>query len=100
MPQCFQAVIESAPKTNAENQQERGPGAALSDQSGFPPLPAVLLQVLLIAQGRRQQSCAGLLLSDIRVCSRQSPLATFMPPLRLSHVVSGSCMSIHCEAHR
>lgn len=43
---------------DAENQQERGAGAPLADQPGFPALPAVLLQVLPVAEGERRKRAA------------------------------------------
>lgn len=43
--------LPERPGADAENQQERGAGAPVADQPGFPALPAVLLQVLPVAEG-------------------------------------------------
>lgn len=53
------AAAPGAPGADAENQQERGPGCPVADQPDFSALPALLLQVLPVAEGEKGSALPG-----------------------------------------
>lgn len=74
--------LPERPGADAENQQERGPGAPVADQPGFPALPAVLLQVLPVAEGKARERAAPRLAAFPRAerCMGVSVCAGILPP--------------------
>lgn len=74
---CCGAALSCGPGTDAEGQQERGAGCAEPDQPGVPPLPAVLLQVLPVAEGK----------------STLPPLAAFPQPVIVNEAVGDRSLS-------